>query len=249
MRLLSAVLILASSLSLNGNPRKVLIGARQTLGELPEVQSYSSKDYVQDGLVSHLDGIDNAGYFIHDPEAQIWLNLIAGGSSLGNSSMVFGNDYVTVSKNINAQSLTQSELDALEGEKDYSVELLVEAGSTTWEKTISLYDSTGSNYHVAWFYPVPKRVYYSRTMFLTESPEMEIGETCYFCLVRHGTRALAYVNGKLIGTKEINNTISADRLYFYASPHHIKRYSIYSRPLSSSEIAWNYKIDKARFGF
>ena len=39
----------------------------------------TAKDYVQDGLVAMWDGIENAGWGVHDLSATTWVNL-AGGS-------------------------------------------------------------------------------------------------------------------------------------------------------------------------
>lgn len=37
---------------------------------------YTAKDYVQDGLVFMLDGIENAGWGVHDPNATVWRDLV-----------------------------------------------------------------------------------------------------------------------------------------------------------------------------
>ena len=42
----------------------------------------TTADYVQDGLVAHWDGIDNAGTGTHDPKATVWKNLVPGGMDL-----------------------------------------------------------------------------------------------------------------------------------------------------------------------
>ena len=38
----------------------------------------SARDYVQDGLIAMWDGIENAGWGIHDPNATTWIDLIGG---------------------------------------------------------------------------------------------------------------------------------------------------------------------------
>jgi hypothetical protein len=41
----------------------------------------TAKDYVQDGLVAMWDGIENAGYGVHNPNATSWKDLVSGQSS------------------------------------------------------------------------------------------------------------------------------------------------------------------------
>ena len=38
----------------------------------------NSKWYIQDGLVAHWDGIDNAGFDLHDANANAWKDLVGG---------------------------------------------------------------------------------------------------------------------------------------------------------------------------
>ena len=38
----------------------------------------TARDYVQDGLVAMWDGIDNAGWGVHDPSATVWKDLVGG---------------------------------------------------------------------------------------------------------------------------------------------------------------------------
>ena len=42
---------------------------------LPPSSSYTSADYVQDGLITQWDGIDNAGMGTHNPNATVWKDL------------------------------------------------------------------------------------------------------------------------------------------------------------------------------
>ena len=44
--------------------------------------SYTATDYVQDGLIAMWDGIENAGFGIHDSEAAIWKDLTENGFDL-----------------------------------------------------------------------------------------------------------------------------------------------------------------------
>ena len=55
----------------------------------------TAKDYVQSGLVAMWDGIENAGWGVHDPNATVWKNIAASGTGdfnvVGNGA--FGSDF------------------------------------------------------------------------------------------------------------------------------------------------------------
>ena len=42
----------------------------------------SAKSYIQDGLVAMWDGIENAGWGVHDPNATVWKDLSGNGYDL-----------------------------------------------------------------------------------------------------------------------------------------------------------------------
>jgi hypothetical protein len=58
----------------------VMIAARQIAFGSGK-RGLSAKDYVQDGLIAMWDGIENAGWGVHDPNATEWVNLGSIGSS------------------------------------------------------------------------------------------------------------------------------------------------------------------------
>lgn len=43
----------------------------------PDIIDYTAKDYVQDGLVAMWDGIENAGWGVHDSNATVWKDLVS----------------------------------------------------------------------------------------------------------------------------------------------------------------------------
>lgn len=59
----------------------------------------TARDYVQDGLLLHLDAIDNVGYGQHDANATAWIDLVGGvsltipsGSVWSDNSLTLGDD-------------------------------------------------------------------------------------------------------------------------------------------------------------
>lgn len=70
-----------------------------------QARSWSTKDYVQDGLVFHLDALDNRGTGVHDAGATAWKCLKTGKEVELAAGESFSDDAVSV-----ATSHTVSEL-------------------------------------------------------------------------------------------------------------------------------------------
>ena len=226
-------------------PVKSMIGADGT-SVLGDDWNPTAADYVQEDILCLWDGIENAGWGVHDSDAHVWKNLIEGGTSFGNSSMSFGPDYMTISTTIYGHGLTSYERSALAEGKDFTIELLVEAGDTTWNTPLQFY---GTHRKVLiMFYNVPKRIWYESNLVIDSSVYMTVGETCLFTFVREGEYARGYINGQFVREKVIDNTIGMLSLYSFATAHKQKRISIYSRALTDLEIKNNYMVDKMRFG-
>ena len=49
-----------------------------SLAAAPMALASSTARYIQDGLVAHWDGVENAGRGVHDPSATVWKDLVAG---------------------------------------------------------------------------------------------------------------------------------------------------------------------------
>lgn len=67
------VSVLALVFGACGNPVKSSIAAQRN--KAVEGISLTAKDYVQDGLVAMWDGIENAGWGLHDANATVWKDL------------------------------------------------------------------------------------------------------------------------------------------------------------------------------
>lgn len=52
------------------------VGARHVFAAEAQEKTYTAVDYVQDGLVSMWDGIENAGWGLHDDFTETWVNLV-----------------------------------------------------------------------------------------------------------------------------------------------------------------------------
>lgn len=60
----------------------------------------TARDYVQDGLVAMWDGIENAGWGVHDSDITIWKDLIGGmgDATIGRNLITFTTDRVYISQ-------------------------------------------------------------------------------------------------------------------------------------------------------
>ena len=54
---------------------------------------YTAADYVQDGLIAMWDGIENAGFGVHDPNATTWKDLSPSGFDLTNQQRAFDSQF------------------------------------------------------------------------------------------------------------------------------------------------------------
>ena len=57
---------------------KSMLSARKEIAAGSGDEPLSAKSYVQDGLVAMWDGIENAGWGVHDPNATVWKDLVGG---------------------------------------------------------------------------------------------------------------------------------------------------------------------------
>ena len=56
----------------------MILGARTGAWAKAGDRLPTARDYVQDGLIAMWDGIENAGWGVHDPNATVWKDLIVG---------------------------------------------------------------------------------------------------------------------------------------------------------------------------
>ena len=83
--------------------RRLAIMVTGLLATLCASAAINSRSYVQQGLVAQYDGIDNAGFGLHNPDATTWVNL-AGDTALNgtvDSNVVWGEDGWSVSTKCN----------------------------------------------------------------------------------------------------------------------------------------------------
>ena len=73
--------IIEKEQSMNTNTCTKVLAATSlaaSLAAAPMALASSTARYIQDGLVAHWDGVENAGRGVHDPSATVWKDLVAG---------------------------------------------------------------------------------------------------------------------------------------------------------------------------
>ena len=97
-KLIATTLATIAVFVLNASPVKLILAAKG-VEAIGEEASYTAKDYIQDGLVAMWDGIENAGWGVHDANATTWKDLIGDlDLSKGNASYTWGNNYTQLTR-------------------------------------------------------------------------------------------------------------------------------------------------------
>lgn len=227
-----------------------MIAARQIfLGRGGGAKVPTAADYVQDGLVAMWDGIENAGWGLHDPNATTWKDLTGNGYDLElrNSAHFDINSLVTAKRNKVSALLDRTlsyrsiEVCGFADESRNSSSLVcfgnyLDSGimlACYW-KSIQTYNG---NYQIIFTNPVSARSTWSGT--------------------HDGLNHIAYVNGDVaVGTVSRNNWSSRVGTFGLSGSSNYNAYNfvgnyycvrLYSSAKTADEIAANYAIDKQRF--
>ena len=256
------------SLARSGGEFLKLFGDRKMMKTMP-----TARDYVQDGLVAMWDGIENAGWGVHDPNATVWKNLVGAEDMEFNQSFEYDiyNDSVLFRDDNRNGSRADSKM-RITMTKDMTIEgmMLVPNVSPIWDvrmcvgllhvqKTGVFPFARGEYYYI----PSLKYTasYHDTTDRYFKSPTE--GETTSSTIVftREDKSFDGYYNGEFIstiGSQEdnwIGDNIVLNPVFVYKQlsdtmigcDFRIHYMRIYSRALTAEEIAHNYAIDKARF--
>ena len=238
-----------------------MIGAKGNVLVEGEPNSYTAADYVQDGLLVLLDGIENVGWGVQDKESTIWVDLISGEEhAVGNQT--FEDDGLMW---INTSTLTLKPSQIL-GEdfffSDKTIELCGETNPTAYDNVglrgQKLFGFTQPGYGSA-----PNR--YRSTLidcydirswtFLVTYEQDGFFKPIKHrtSLVLHNSYLQPYYNGepKLYNRKATIPTYTSGFTSFIwagTAGCKLRCIRIYNRALSAEEIAYNHLIDLERFG-
>jgi len=221
--------------------------------ELWASSSLTAKDYVQDGLVAMWDGIENAGWGKHDPNATVWKDLIGENDIGGFSSEThFGSSYFITGNKKNCASFESYDAGAIK-----TVEIVIKSAGYD---AIVIVCFSGSGYANRWFglranktfnfaqrgdcatVASPTSVHYYAGTSSSELTDLVPFSALYLdgVPVNKITNGMSWMGEGIGGSF---NTVATE----YSSSN-IYSIRLYERELTATEIAHNYSVDKARFG-
>ena len=204
----------------------------------------TARDYVQDGLIHMWDGIENAGWGVHDPNATVWKDLI--GDIDFERQGTFGDDHLYTNGFDQSITVPVVTLEILFSAYGHSANRgwICDGGMFGG---VALGPSFSGNVGVDDIVPLSdfrlfgNDVVYSNTTYLMSCRV----DGSLVRIARDGYDVNTVRIGSSIGLKtEIFNGYNSSR----ASYGRIYCIRAYNRSLTSAEIETNYEIDKARFG-
>ena len=208
----------------------------------------SSSSYVQEGLAAHWDGIDNVGRGLHDSTAQTWKNLALGGLDLTIASGLWSDrTLMSVGDNVPAATGTvQQAFTSLEtvfrNLKHNASEMLFASGDD------NKYFALGPD-HAQWNYDTMGS---TSMTYATAGSHSAVG-------VIYGNGSI-YMDGSQANCENYKNFWEIEARYVQVGARIHSAYGkypftgdfyairAYTNALSASKVAYNYKIDRLRFG-
>ena len=236
-------------------------------------QGKTAKDYVQDGLVAMWDGIENAGWGVHDASATTWKDLIGNCSFTSSQNPSWDSDgfILTGSSSISVPftDVSSEPAIALFSNVTTGGSLTVEIGMDfeNTETSGLVFAGTLSGRWANFSFATPNMNMASLLASMSNGSangQNSFGTglgtysmtSVYTKKSNGGFYAVSYTNGSQHSTGSLDSYVGSSRAavgfgYAYSSylrPKGKVRYSrIYSRALTAAEIAANYAIDKERF--
>lgn len=218
----------------------------------------TAKDYVQDGLIAMWDGIENAGWGVHDPNATVWKDLVKGlilkrtnGENVWNDdSAVFDGN------NNNVMSVNFSILrDAVYG-GSLTIESVFHPTDSTFKGNNALMSYGGDTSRAIWIWGTDCIFTYRKSNNKNAGAISNDADNQMTFSSEGVYKAGVRLSNVIQGTaSDSDDNLIVGRIPFYytqignynAFRGLIKSLRFYNRAISSAEIVANYAIDKARF--
>jgi len=218
----------------------------------------TAKDYVQDGLVAMWDGIENAGWGVHDQEATTWTDLMRPDAA-SKLSVPSGSTWTDDALNLTTEitTLPPSYFDSISAarytfEVVFTIPEIRQAGGAMliWRNNMTGPLSISTAWQYLRFTGGGNGEYGSDTQSF--SIKNRIGESFTASMSVLVAENKLFVDGSLARSvfPVKYGTSAAHRFYLAPGGQSSVLYRqirIYSRALTADEIAHNYAIDKERF--
>ena len=205
----------------------------------------TAKDYVQYGLLAIWDGIENAGWGLHDPNATEWKQLM---TSSTDYDLVVPADKAMFTQDSLVTSVKDARLMTKKSRyHDGFLEAVVKAQSAFNGTWVGLENPQGLSSYVV---NGVQRVTLGALAYVGYACIYELGKRFNVCgNLEYKDPRLMCLNGKTVDKKEEVRYMASAGVWFLFAPigTEICCVRIYNRDLSLLEITHNYSIDKARF--
>ena len=204
----------------------------------------TAKSYVQNGLVAMWDGIENAGWGVHDASATVWKELISGTVS---NDIASKGSFTSDSFNFTSRSIADLNTLAMRnavGTSIFTAEITFKpntynAGIYLWGSPNGFQLSVLSNYAV--------RFFSSNTMIAQTEAQYAYSNAHTYSISRSNSTAKAFADGIQIGNDTECAAMTAPTNGLDIMISEVNNIRIYSRAITASEIAANYAVDVVRF--
>ena len=219
----------------------------------------STADYVQDGLVAHFDGIDNAGTGTHDPNATTWTDLVSGLVATKATSDAIGveeNHYHFTGKGSCFHVTIPSFMDEMTANGGFTIEYVASYTSLNGQLGIgaemgysgmyfqgdNLTYTTASGQCGSWLASAAGTVGTGSIVYTADCSKDTV-EPYYNGALSHGNRAVTWsASYPPSGILAIGNMAAG-----YAAVGDIYSVRVYNRRLTAAEVAANRAVDVRRF--
>ena len=227
---------------------KSMLSTRKEIAAGGGDEPLSAKSYVQDGLIAMWDGIENAGWGTHDPNATVWkdlcgdVDLLCSTGAYWDSDALWRND-----RGMFASNATLISPDTIEACIDFSSEQDNGQGRC-------IVATSNSRACMGWRL---SGIRTADTLYQHDSGDLDfLVARCTIAMT--WARNAAYKNGIPLslqsssGNWNLNNGVQIGMRnnstnYTTACLGGFHCIRLYSRALTAAEIAANYAVDKARF--
>lgn len=216
----------------------------------------TAKSYVQDGLIAIWDGIENAGYGVHDANATTWKDLV-GSRDLKLFSGAYFKDNSLYAPNSSKGAYYEFKIDALFCDSCFLVSANTALAGYNDTSVFALGDSVGlgltamtgsSGYGINYIRNSATRISFINRNIVNVPCSVAVDFSSMKAYVGSVPQTMGTIGASanksssfsLLGRRDVNGEA------FYG-PREMFSLRLYSRALTADEIAANYAIDKERF--
>ena len=211
---------------------------------------YTAKDYVQDGLVAMWDGIENAGFGVHDSVARTWKDLIGVHDFVLPAGISFGEDCALFTK-----SAGKEQSWGFYDNEILTTEICGKHTSTSVGFAFQFTNGVACKRMFAYLSTNNRGFQFISMGNTMNRPAFGIRWSVAATFNSVSIQTETFYNGQSSPMNTRTTSWGAKRAcigYYkndtYAFVGEICSVRLYSRAITSAEVAANYAIDKARFG-